>query len=52
MSHMRMDNNLSDLMTKVTYGQKHHHLVGSVPFDIYDEHPNKKSRLVAEKTSE
>jgi hypothetical protein len=32
-------------MTKVTYGQKRRHLVGSVLFDIYDDHSNKKSRL-------
>ena len=27
-------------MTKVTYSQKQCHLVGSVLFDIHDDHPN------------
>ena len=45
MSHVRTENNLSDLMTKVTYDQKQQHLVGSVLFDIYDDHPKNKSRL-------
>jgi hypothetical protein len=38
-------------MMKVTYGRKRHHLVGSVLFDIYDDHSNKKIRL-AETTAE
>jgi hypothetical protein len=50
-SHVRTKNNFSDFMMKVTYGQKRHHLVGSVPFDIYDDHSNKKNRL-AESTAE
>jgi hypothetical protein len=50
-SHVRTKNNFSDFMTKVIYGQKRHHLVGSVLFDIYDDHSNKKSRL-AESTAE
>jgi hypothetical protein len=44
-SHVRTKNNFSDFMTKVTYGRKRRHLVGSVLFDIYDDHSNKKSRL-------
>jgi hypothetical protein len=44
-SHVRTENNFSDFMTKMTYGQKRCHLVGSVLFDIYDDHSNKKSRL-------
>ena len=50
-SHVRTKNNFSDFMTKVTYGQKRRHLVGSILFDIYDDHSNKKSRL-AESTAE
>ncbi len=49
-SHVRTQNNFSDFMTKVTYGQKRRHLVGSILFDIYDDHSNKKSRL-AESTA-
>ena len=44
-THVRTENNFSDFMTKVTYGRKRRHLVGSVLFDIYDDHSNKKSRL-------
>jgi hypothetical protein len=44
-SHVQTKNKLSNFMTKVTYGQKGHHLVGSILFDIYDDHSNKKSRL-------
>jgi hypothetical protein len=44
-SHVRTKNNFSDLMTKVTYGQKERHLEGFVLFDIYDDHSNTKSRL-------
>jgi hypothetical protein len=51
MSHVRTKNNFSDLMTKVIYRQKRRYLVGSVLFDIYDDHSNKKSRL-AESTAE
>jgi hypothetical protein len=50
-SHVQTKNNFSDLMTKVTYRQKRRHMVGSVLFDIYDDHSNKKSRL-AESTAE
>ncbi len=51
MPHVWTKNNYADFMTKVTYGQKRQHLVGSVMFDIYDDHSNKKSRL-AENTAE
>ncbi len=44
-SYVRTKNNFSDFMTKVTYGHKRRHLVGSILFDIYDDHSNKKSRL-------
>jgi hypothetical protein len=50
-SHVQTENNFSDFMMKVTYGQKQCHLVGSVLFDIYDDHSNKKIRL-AESTAE
>ncbi len=50
-SHVWTKNNFPDFMTKVTYGQKWRHLVGSVLFDIYDDHSNKKSRC-AESTAE
>ncbi len=44
-SHVQTENNFSDFMTKVTYGQKWCHLVGSVLLYIHDDHSNKKSRL-------
>ncbi len=50
-SHVRTKNNFSDFMTKMTYGQTRHHLVGSLLFDIYGDHYNKKSRLT-ESTAE
>ena len=50
-SHVWTENNFSDFMTKVTYGQKRHHLMSSVLFDICDDHSNNKSRL-AESTAE
>jgi hypothetical protein len=40
-SHVQTKNNLSDFMTKVTFGQKRQNLVGSVLSDIYDDHSNK-----------
>ena len=43
--HTQTENIFFDFTTKVTYGQKQHHLVGSVLFDIYDDHPKNKSRL-------
>jgi hypothetical protein len=51
MSRVWTKNNISDFMRNVTYRQKRRHLVGSVLFDIYDYHSNKKSRL-AESTAE
>jgi hypothetical protein len=42
-SHVRTKNNFSDFMTKVTYGQKRRHLVGSILLDIYDDYSSKKS---------
>jgi hypothetical protein len=42
-SHVWTANNFSNFMMKVTYGQKWHHSVGSVLFDIYDDHSNKKA---------
>jgi hypothetical protein len=47
-THIKTDNNLSDFMTKVTFGQKRRHLVGSVLYDLYDDYPSKKRKLAAE----
>jgi hypothetical protein len=47
-THIRTDNNLSDFMTKVTFGQKRRHLVGSVLYDLYDDYPSKKRKLAAD----
>jgi hypothetical protein len=38
-THIDSDNNLSDLMTKVTRGSKRRQLVGNILYDIYDDHP-------------
>ena len=38
-THIKSEDNLSDLMTKVTHGAKHHRLVGNILYDIYDDHP-------------
>ena len=38
-SHIDSGDNLSDLMTKVTYGAKRRKLVGNILYDIYDDHP-------------
>jgi hypothetical protein len=38
-TYINSDNTLSDLMTKVTHGGKHHRLVGNILYDIYDDHP-------------
>jgi hypothetical protein len=38
-THIDSEENLSDLMTKVTHGGKHHRLVGKILYDIYDDHP-------------
>ncbi len=37
-AHIKSEDNLSDLMTKVTHGAKHHRLVGNILYDIYDDH--------------
>jgi hypothetical protein len=42
--HIGTDDNLSDFMTKVTYGQKRRHLVGSVLHDIYDDFHTQKPK--------
>ncbi len=47
-THIKTDNNLSDFLTKVTFGQKRRHLVGNVLYDLYDDYPSKKSKLAAE----
>jgi len=47
-THVRTDNNLSDFMTKVTFGQKRRHLVGSVLYDLYDDYLSKKRKLAAD----
>jgi hypothetical protein len=49
-SNVRTENNFSSFMTKMIYGQKRCHLVGSILSDIYDDHFTKKSR--AESTAE
>jgi hypothetical protein len=38
-THINSDDNLSDLMTKVTRGSKRRRLVGNILYDIYDDHP-------------
>jgi hypothetical protein len=38
-THVDSEDNLSDLMTKVTHGGKCHRLVGNIFYDIYDDHP-------------
>ncbi len=38
-THIDSDENLSDLMTKVTRGSKHCQLVGNILYEIYDDHP-------------
>ncbi len=37
--HINSDNNLSNLMTKVTRGGKRRQLIGNILYDIYDDHP-------------
>jgi hypothetical protein len=39
-THINSDNNLSDLLTKVSCSSKHRQLVGNILYDIYDDHPN------------
>jgi hypothetical protein len=38
-THIDSEDNLSDLMTKVTRGGKRRRLVGNILYDIYDDHP-------------
>jgi len=38
-THIRTENNHSDLMTKTTSGAKRQRLVGGILYDIYDDHP-------------
>jgi hypothetical protein len=38
-THINPDDNLSDLMTKVTRGSKRCQSVGNILYDIYDDHP-------------
>jgi hypothetical protein len=38
-THIRSEDNLSDLMTKVIHGTKRRRLVGNILYDIYDDHP-------------
>jgi hypothetical protein len=38
-THIDAEDNLSDLMTKVTCGSKCPQLVGNILYDIYDDHP-------------
>jgi hypothetical protein len=38
-THIRTENNHSDLMTKTTSGSKRRRLVGGILYDIYDDHP-------------
>ncbi len=38
-THINSEDNLSDLMTKVTRSGKRHRLVGNILYDIYDNHP-------------
>jgi hypothetical protein len=38
-THITSDDNLSDLMTKVTHSSKRRRLVGNILYDINDDHP-------------
>jgi hypothetical protein len=38
-TYIKSEDNLSDLMTKVTYSTKHRKLVGNILYDIYDDRP-------------
>ena len=38
-THIRSEENLSDLMTKIVHGTKRRRLVGNILYDIYDDHP-------------
>jgi hypothetical protein len=39
LTHINSEENLSDLMTKVTRSSKHPRLVGNILYDIYDDQP-------------
>jgi hypothetical protein len=43
-THINSDDNLSDLMTKVTRGGKRSQLVGNILYDIYDDHPKHRGK--------
>jgi hypothetical protein len=38
-THIDSEDNLSDLMTKVTHNGKRHRAVGNILYNIYDDHP-------------
>ncbi len=38
-THINSEENLLDLITKVTLGSKCRRLVGNILYDIYDDHP-------------
>jgi hypothetical protein len=38
-THVNSEENLSDLMTKVTHGSKCRQLLGNILHDIYNDHP-------------
>ena len=38
-THIRSDDNSSDLMTKIIHGTNRRRLVGNILYDIYDDHP-------------
>jgi hypothetical protein len=38
-THIDSEDNISDLMTKVTCGGKCRQLVGNILYDIFDDHP-------------
>jgi hypothetical protein len=38
-TYIKSEDNLSDLMAKVTYDAKRGKLVGNILYDIYDDHP-------------
>jgi hypothetical protein len=44
-SHIDSEENLSELMTKVTHGSKCRQLVGNILYDIYDDHPNQWGKI-------
>jgi hypothetical protein len=38
-THVHSEENLSDIMTKVTCSSKHCRLVGKILYNVYDDHP-------------